>query len=75
MRDVFFAAVWSGTKEMNGRPRSLEKYASEIAVLPEEHSIIVVSGPILPLLNPHKNRDLAKRCFKLPDGWVLSSFK
>ncbi|EAS76267.1 hypothetical protein V12G01_21353 [Vibrio alginolyticus 12G01] len=38
-----------GITAMNGKPSKRAKYASETAVLPEDASITVVSGPIHPL--------------------------
>src|SRR4051794_25186462 len=60
---------------MKRRPSMRAKYASETAVDPLEASTIVVSGPIRPLHKPYRNNDRARRCFRLPDGWVDSSLR
>ena len=36
---------------------------------------MVVSGPIWPLQSPYKNSERASLCFRLPEGWVDSSFR
>ncbi|EDP57256.1 hypothetical protein AND4_04006 [Vibrio sp. AND4] len=44
MRVVVF-----GITAINGKPSKRAKYASEMALLPDDASITVVSGPIQPL--------------------------
>jgi len=59
-----------GTTAMKGRPSSLAKNASLMAVDPDDASTMGVPGPISPLHRPYRNSERASRRSRLPAGWV-----
>ncbi|MCY1185106.1 hypothetical protein D9M73_258570 [compost metagenome] len=60
---------------MNGKPSMRAKYASEIAVEPLEASMTGAPGLSQPLHSAYRNSDRARRCLRLPVGWLDSSLK
>jgi hypothetical protein len=58
MASIFWRWVVAGMTAMNGSPRSLAKYASEIAVLPLELSITGVPSEMYPFTSAYRNSDL-----------------
>lgn len=60
---------------MKGTPISFAKYASETAVEPLDASITGRPGLIQPLQSPYRKSERARRCLRLPVGWVDSSFR
>ncbi len=64
-----------GITAMNGTPINAAKYASEMAVEPLDASTTGRPGRIHPLHRACRNSDRASRCFRLPVGWVDSSFR
>ena len=58
-----------------GSPSIRAKYASLIAVEPDDASTTVVPSVISPLHSAYRNSERARRCFSEPVGWVDSSFR
>jgi hypothetical protein len=67
--------VERATTATNGSPSSRAKYASLIAVEPLDASTTVLWGPMSPLQMAYRNSDRARRCLRLPVGWVDSSLR
>jgi hypothetical protein len=75
IRLIFSWLVVRGMTAMNGTPISLAKYASETAVEPLDASTTGRPGRTQPLHRAYRNNDLARRCLRLPVGWVDSSLR
>jgi hypothetical protein len=73
--EIFSGEVLTGITAMNGSPSIRAKYASLTAVDPDEASTTAVRGPIQPLHNAYRNRDLASRCLSEPVGCEDSSLR
>src|SRR6185437_6850674 len=72
---IFSALVERGITATNGNPSIRAKYASLIAVEPDDASITVVPSPIFPLHKAYRNSERASRCLSEPVGCVDSSFR
>src|SRR5215218_8380022 len=72
---IFSGLVVAGMTATNGRPSIRAKYASLTAVEPLEASTIVLPSVMSPLQSPYRNSERARRCLRLPVGWVDSSLR
>ena len=72
---IFSGDVVAGITATKGRPSSRAKYASETAVEPDDDSITVLFSCSQPLHSEYRKRDRARRCLRLPVGWLDSSFR
>lgn len=75
MSAIFSGDVVAGITATNSRPSSFAKYASLMAVEPDEASTTVVPSVTQPLQMAYRNSDLARRCLRLPVMWVDSSLR
>jgi hypothetical protein len=75
MSAIFSGLVDAGMTATNGSLSMRANHASLTAVDPLDASTTVVPSVIWPEQSPYRNSDRASRCFRLPVGWVDSSFR
>ncbi len=72
---IFSGEVEAGITAMKGTPSRRAKYASEMAVEPLDASITGRPARSQPLVSAYRNSERARRCLRLPVGWLDSSLK
>src|SRR6185312_7209947 len=68
-------AVHAGITAMKCKPSMRANHASEMAVLPDEASTTVWPSRRRPLHSAYRYNERARRCLRLPLGWLASSLK